>query len=79
VPYIPSARRAAILAGAQPEGVGELTYVIYRAAVQHLPESPCYADYAEVVAALENAKLEFYHRHVRKYEDRKIIQNGDVR
>jgi len=76
---VPQERRKAIDAGAQPEGVGELTYVFYRDAVRYLPAEARYADYAKVTAALENAKLEFYHRKVRPYEDRAIVRNGDVR
>lgn len=61
-----------------PSNVGELTYVFYRIAVNYLPDDARYADYAEVMAALENTKQEFYRRMVVPYEDVKIIQNGDV-
>lgn len=32
----------------------------------------------EIIGALEGAKLEFYRRYAAPYEDRKIIENGDV-
>lgn len=32
----------------------------------------------DVIGALEGAKLEFYRRQVAMYEDKKIIENGDV-
>lgn len=37
-----------------------------------------YAHLAEVMAAVENAKLEFYRRVVAPFEDQKIKDNGDV-
>lgn len=37
-----------------------------------------YQQVNDIVGALEGAKLEFYRRVVSKYEDQKIIQNGDV-
>jgi hypothetical protein len=38
----------------------------------------CYDDYNRLIGILECAKLEFYHRAVRVYEDRKIAENGDI-
>jgi hypothetical protein len=32
----------------------------------------------DIVGALEGAKLEFYRRVAVPYEDKKIIENGDV-
>jgi hypothetical protein len=32
----------------------------------------------DIIGALEGAKMEFYRRVVIPYEDRKIIENGDV-
>ena len=84
MPYVSPGARAAIARGSPPCTVGELTFVVYRAALLYLHghdsklSAPSYADYAEVLAALEAAKLEFYRRHVAPYEDKKIKENGDV-
>lgn len=38
-----------------------------------------YADWNEILGALECCKLELYRRHISPYEDEKIQQNGDVK
>lgn len=38
----------------------------------------CYDVINDVVGAIEGAKLEFYARQARPYEDKKIEENGDV-
>jgi hypothetical protein len=59
-------------------GPGDLNYAITRLVLEYLPTTPHYADYNSVVGVLESAKLEFYARMVRPYEDKKIKENGDV-
>jgi hypothetical protein len=61
-------------------GVGELTYMLTIVCKHYMDsEAPkTYAKHAEVIAALENTKLEFYRRIVAPYEDDKIRANGDV-
>lgn len=79
MPYVAECRRNDIdLHGVMPQTVGELTYVFYKGALEYLPREPRYADYAEVLAAFEAAKLEFYRRHVAPYENLAIQRNGDV-
>ena len=80
MPYIsPERKREITLDGDPPENVGELTYVFYRDALRYLKDGDLsYARLAEVTAALENAKLEFYRRQITPYEDKKIDENGDV-
>ena len=81
MPYIPkSDRRRLWCDDADPAcNVGELTFVLYKTCLEYLDMSGGrYCDYAECLAALEGAKLEFYRRHVAPYEDKKIAENGDV-
>ena len=80
MPYIERGAKERIEAwGGRPETVGELTYVVYKAALEYFKRSDRrYADHAEVIAALEAAKLEFYRRHVAPYENGAIERNGDV-
>lgn len=82
-PYIPREQRPKIDAGIDVaakacEDVGELTYALSRLCMKYLPEQPRYADYAEVVAALEGSKFELHRAHIGLYEGVKRRANGDV-
>jgi len=58
---------------------GDLNYVITvlcHEIVAHKGQS--YSLYNELVGVLECAKLELYRRKIAKYEDHKILENGDV-
>jgi len=90
MPYIKKERREE-LAGSlpshnKPENPGELNYALTRVCAEYMERQrvasglalPNYAIMAEVVGALEAAKLELYARVVRPYEDQKRIENGDV-
>ena len=77
MPYIPSKDRdrAAVMPGTP----GELNYAITDLCVDYLAGTEKrYADRAEVIGALECAKLEFYRRALAEYEDAAIAKNGDV-
>lgn len=80
LPYIPQSDRERIGAWqGEAMNVGDLTYVLYKECVRYLKNSSGrYADRAEIIAALECAKLEFYRKHIAPYEDKKIALNGDV-
>lgn len=73
MPYVIKRRR-----GVDPETVGELTYQLTADCLNFVAGSAAFGKYAEVVAALECAKLEFYRRVMAAYEDRKCEENGDV-
>lgn len=87
-PYLPLERRAELsppqYAGRPPapmQGPGDLTYLLTETCLdylRHLGAEPCFADYADILGALEATKLEFYRRLVAGYEDQKRAQNGDV-
>lgn len=58
---------------------GNLNYLITRLCNRYLEENKLsYQTINDVVGALEGAKLEFYRRVAAPYEDKKIIENGDV-
>jgi len=76
MPYIPEDRRAD--AYVAPETVGELTYAITTVLVDYVGDRPTFRSWAEVLGALEAAKLELYRQVVAPYEDAKRIMNGDV-
>lgn len=81
MPYITKDRREALADGVVPQNAGELNYALTRVVDQYMrahPPPKSYARIAEVVSALECAKLEFYRRVAAPYEDVKIKTNGDV-
>ena len=57
---------------------GILNYIITRLCHWWLGDNPNYAKYNELIGVLECAKMELYRRKVAPYEDKKIIENGDV-
>lgn len=79
MPYIDKERRALINVGAvDPETAGELNYALTMVAKRYLQNKGLkYSTINDIVGALEGAKLEFYARIARPYEDKKIQENGD--
>jgi hypothetical protein len=57
---------------------GTLNYVVSTLLDLYYPDGSKYDDYNSAVGVLECIKLELYRRIVGKYEDLKIVQNGDV-
>ena len=55
---------------------GWLNYVITKLLIGLYRES--YTEFNAAVGVLECAKQEFYRRAVEPYEDKKVIENGDV-
>jgi hypothetical protein len=56
--------------------VGELNYTITNILMRQHPQT--YADFNALIGVLECAKLELYRRACAPYEDKKILENGDV-
>ena len=80
MPYIKQERRDALLSGTgeMPRDAGELNYALTVICLEFLGSAPRYADFNEVIGALECCKLEMYRRAAAPYEDKKIVENGDV-
>lgn len=57
---------------------GNLNYTVTRICASLLAGKPSYSKVAIITGVLENVKQEFYRRVASPYEDRKIIENGDV-
>jgi hypothetical protein len=57
---------------------GEVTYVIYKLLLNHVRSNMRYNTLAECMGIIECAKQEFYRRIVAPYEDKKILENGDI-
>jgi len=76
MPYIPQHRREFNTA----IGPGGLNYLVTKLCLEYLTSmgSTTYQGINDIVGVLECAKLEFYRRLAVPYEDKKIIENGDV-
>jgi len=85
MPYIPEERRKAIFNDSNVdynsniENAGELNYFITTVIDDYLRyKGESYQAYNDIMGALEGAKMELYRRKTIPYENKKIIQNGDV-
>ena len=79
MPYITALRRQEIDNGGFPMTAGELNYVITTKALEYLHNTELnYQTLNDIIGAFEGAKLEFYERVVRPYEESAIQRNGDV-
>lgn len=79
MPYITEDRRDAVANGEVPQSAGELNYAISALLDEYVDEHGLsYSVIADIKAATEGAKLEFYRRVAAPYEDLKIEQNGEV-
>jgi len=78
MPYITQEQRKEIDNGRPPLNAGELNYCITKLILNYSNGVECYQNYNDILGALEGAKLELYRRRIAKYENSKIISNGDV-
>lgn len=79
MPYIESKQRKMLVSGVQPETPGQLNYLFTNLIVDYLMGvGLSYQAINDVMGALEGAKAEFYRRVVVKYENRKMLDHGDV-
>ena len=82
MPYIKQEQRDQIspaVVNFCPENAGDLNYVITVMIDNYIRNyGENYANYNEMIGALECCKLEYYRRGISPYEDEKIKENGDV-
>jgi hypothetical protein len=79
MPYITQDKRAELEITNRPETAGELNYCITMLLIDYLDrQGASYSTINDILGAVEGAKLEFYRRFASPYEDKKIIENGDV-
>jgi hypothetical protein len=78
MPYINQDRRPAIAVFECPENAGELNYLITIFIKEYFESHSNYQGINDIMGALEGAKAEFYRRVAVPYEDKKILENGDV-
>ena len=82
MPYITKGQRALLLSGSPPTTEGELNFLLTTKCLEYIQHNYCdsvnYGVINEVIGALECAKQEFYRRVAIPYEEKKILENGDV-
>lgn len=79
MPYIPRDQKERLLRGLSVLSPGDLNYMFTRLMKDYVKENGLrYQTLNEIMGAIEGAKIEFYSRVVRPYEDKKIEENGDV-
>lgn len=58
---------------------GELNYLVTILCQNFLKQNgENYSNHNSIVGVLDCAKLEWYRRRISEYEDKKILENGDV-
>jgi hypothetical protein len=80
MPYIRQHLRKALVAGqVQVQDRGELNFALTYVINEYLKsEGLSYGTINDILGALSGAKAEFYRRVAVPYEQRKLIENGDV-
>lgn len=79
MPYVAPQARDELAAGSRPSNAGELNYALTTIVNAFIKDyGLSYATVNSCVGVLECAKLELYRRIAAPYEDKKIIENGDV-
>lgn len=79
MPYIKQEDRTELEKELYPVNAGELNYCIHILLDRYLKQKgQSYQTYNDMMGALEGAKLELYRRRVSNYEDKKIVENGDI-
>lgn len=84
MPYIPKTDRNRIYITSQIPplyNAGELNYFLTQIINEYITVNGGvnYAKVNDIVGAMECAKLELYRRLAAPYEDKKILENGDVK
>ena len=64
--------------GSMEEILGDINYSFSRILASLMGE-PTYNNIAMITGVLENIKQEYYRRVASPYEDKKIVQNGDIK
>lgn len=81
MPYVKQDLRSDLSpeSGVDPDNPGELNYQFTKLINFYVEANGLtYTTINDVIGALKAAKLEFYRRIVVPYEERKIVENGDV-
>ena len=78
MPYIKEEDRKALIER-PPKNAGELNYYIHILLNEYIKTNgESYQVYNDIMGALQGVQSEVYRRKIAPYEDKKILENGDV-
>ena len=79
MPYIKQSDREKFKILGIPETAGQLNYLFTKISLSYIDSKELsYQLYNDVIGALEGCKLELYRKQISDYEDKKIIENGEI-
>lgn len=79
MPYIPNSQREKVESGSYIDA-GSLNYAFTQMIDDYISQHEFnYQTCNDIVGAMECCKMELYRRLVAPYENKKILQNGDVK
>lgn len=79
MPYITKDRRSEIDQGMPPQTMGELTYALtWQIARYRKIHGDRFQTHGEILGALDATSREYYRRVMGRFEDAKLIANGDI-
>lgn len=80
MPYIPRSEKKKVDQDNLIVNAGQFNYALNQLISVYLDQNSInYQTCNDVIGAMECAKMELYRRLVAPYEDKKILQNGDVK
>ena len=79
MPYIPPSEQKKVDYDNLITNAGQFNYALHQLISIYIEQNDFnYQTFNDIVGGLECAKMELYRRSIAPYEDRKILQNGDV-
>jgi len=80
MPYIPQSEKKRVDQDNLITTAGQFNYALNQLISIYIDQNDFnYQTSNDIIGAMECAKLELYRRLVAPYEDKKIVQNGDVK
>ena len=80
MPYIPKSEKDKVDKDNLITNAGQFNYALHQVIDIYFEQNDFnYQSCNDIIGAMECAKMELYRRIVSKYEDAKILQNGDVK
>lgn len=80
MPYIPQSEKIKVDQDKSITNAGQFNYALNQVISAYIDQNKFnYQTCNDIIGAMECAKMELYRRLVAPYEDKKILQNGDVK
>ena len=80
MPYIPPSEQKKVDYDNSIKTSGQFNYALNQLVSVYIDQNDfSYQTANDIIGAMECAKMEIYRRLVAPYEDKKIVQNGDVK